>query len=89
MQRESGGCSLPPSHADGAEIWNSPGPQPPSDEGQQSSQPPEQEDRPHKFQPGPDWHMVTPSKTGIEYRRSAAHWDVTWAQSLRSGTQER
>ena len=56
-QRELGGCSLPPSHADGAEIQNSPGAQPPSHEaheGQQSSQPPEQEDQPHKFQPGPD-----------------------------------
>ena len=63
-QRESGGCSLPPSHADGAEIQNSPGPQPPSHEDQQGSQPPGQEDQPHKFQPGLDWHMVTPSKTG-------------------------
>ena len=64
-QRESDGHSLPLSCADGAEIWNSPGPQPPSHEGQQSSQPPKQEDRPHKFQPGPDWHMVTPSNTGL------------------------
>ena len=63
-QRESDGHSLPLSHADGAEIRNSPGLQPSSHEGQQSSQPPEQEDRPHKFQPGPDWHMVTPSNTG-------------------------
>ena len=63
-QRESDGHSLPPSCADGAEIRNSPGPQPPSHEGQQSSQPPKQEDRPHKFQPRPDWHMVTPSNTG-------------------------
>ena len=63
-QRESDGHSLPPSCADGAEIRNSPGLQPPSHEGQQSSQPPEQEDRPHKFQPRPDWHMVTPSSTG-------------------------
>ena len=64
-QRESDGHSLPPSHADEAEIWNSLGPQPPSHEGQQSSKPPEQEDRPHKFQPGLDWHMVTPSNTGL------------------------
>ena len=63
-QRESDGHSLPPFRADGAEIRNSLGPQPPSHEGQQSSQPPKQEDRPHKFQPGPDWHMVTPSNTG-------------------------
>ena len=64
-QSESDGHSLPPSHADGAEIRNSPGPQPPSHEGQQSPQPPKQEDRPHKFQPRPDWHMVTPSNTGL------------------------
>ena len=33
-QRELGGDSHPPSHVDGAEIRNSPGPQPPSHEGQ-------------------------------------------------------
>ena len=64
-QRELDGHSLPLSHADGAKIQNSLGPQPPSHEGQKSSQLPEQEDQPHKFQPGPDWHMVTPSNTGL------------------------
>ena len=60
-QRELGGHSLPPSHADEAQTWNL---QPPSHEGELDSQPPEQGDRPHKFQPGPEWHMMTPSKTG-------------------------
>ena len=63
-QRELDGRSLPLSHADWAEIRNSPGPQLPSQEGQQSSQPSKQEDLHHKFQPGPDWHMVTPSNKG-------------------------
>ena len=63
-QRELGGHLLPLSRAGEAETKNSPGPQSPSHEDQHSSQPPEQEDWPHKFQPGLDWHMVTPSKTG-------------------------
>ena len=69
-QRESGGHSLPPSHAGEAETQNSPGPQPPSHEDKLSSQPPEQEDQPHKFQPGPDWHMVTASKTGLSTKKA-------------------
>ena len=64
-QRESGDHPLPPSCAGEAETRNSPGPQPPSHEDKPSSKPPEQEDWPHKFQLGPDWHMVTPSKTGL------------------------
>ena len=63
-QRESSDHSLPPSRTHEAETQNSPGLQTPPHEDQQGSQPPEQEDRPHKFQPGPNWHMVTPSQTG-------------------------
>ena len=63
-QRESGSYSLPPSCAGEAETWDSPGLQPLPPEDKPSSQPHEQEDRPHKFQPGPDWHMVATSKTG-------------------------
>ena len=51
-QRESGGHSLPLFHAGEAETRNSPGLQPHSHEDKLSSQPPEQEDQPHKFQPG-------------------------------------
>ena len=64
-QRKSGGPSLPPTNADGAEIWNSPNPQPPSHGDQQNPQPPKPEAQPHKFQPRLDWHMVTPSKAGL------------------------
>ena len=64
VQRESGDHPIPPSHADEAETRNPLGLQPPSHKDKTSPQPPEQEDWPHKFQLGPDWHMVTPSKTG-------------------------
>ena len=63
-QRESGSRSLPPSHAGEAETRNSLGPQPLPHKDKPSSQPHEQEDQPHKFQPGPNWLIVTASKRG-------------------------
>ena len=71
-QRELGNQPIPLSRADEAQTQNSPGPQLPQYEdvsGLEPQQPlPVQEDRPQKFVAGPDWTMVTKSKTtsGIE-----------------------
>ena len=69
-QRELHNQPIPPSCADEAQTRNSPGLQLPEYEhvpGSQPQQPlPVQEDRPHKFEAGPNWTMVTRSKTGAQ-----------------------
>ena len=71
-QREVDNQHNPPSHADEAQTRNSPGPQLPQYENVLGAEPPqplpEQEDWPHKFVAGPNWTIVTKSKTtsGVE-----------------------
>ena len=88
-QREASDHPLPLSRADEAETQNPPGPQPPSHEDKPSPQPPEQDGWPHKFQPGPDWHMVTPSKTGSSTEGLQPTGTSPGLNILRSGARER
>ena len=56
---------IPPSRADEAQTWNSPGVQLPDYEDTLDSQtkpaPSASPDWPHKFEPGPDWTKITES----------------------------
>ena len=66
-QREASNRSIPLSCADKAQTRNSLGPQLPQSEDMldlQQQQPlAEPQDQPHRFKGGPDWVMVTRSKT--------------------------
>ena len=68
-QQETGNQPVSPSRADEAQTRNSPGVQLPEYEDAPDSQPQPApsipQDRPHKFEPGPNWTKITGSKTSL------------------------